>query len=165
MMAQYTTKQVARLTLVTQRQLQWWDEQKIIAPTMQQHKRRYQPHDVFGVLLIRELKERGFSLSKAKAIWRTCEAKGFTLPEPASQRWLLTDGKRVEFVADADVVVGFMTQRRTPPFIAVSLLSLMDRISPVEAAPVQKREVELSPIRKTMGRVSWAETLRKERKA
>lgn len=163
MMAQYTTKQVARLTMATARQLQWWDEKNVIAPQMEKHRRLYQPHEVFGVLLIRELKERGFSLGKCKSIWRICQAKGFTLPDE-SQRWLLTDGRRVEFVADADVAVAFMTQRRTPPFIAVSLLSLMDRISPVEAAPAQKREAE-PPIRKTVGRVSWAETLRKERKA
>ena len=124
----YTAQEVCRLGLVTHRQLQWWDEQGIISPDQSTGKRLYTPHELYGVMLYRELYERGFSLAAFRQVWRAIDRQAVELPDP-SKRWLLTDGERVVFMCHSEVVLAFLEQRRSPAFVLVPLAPLNRKLA------------------------------------
>jgi len=53
---------VARLSGVSLRQLQWWDEKKVVSPRHEGHRRVYSPAEVIEIKVIAELRRKGFSL-------------------------------------------------------------------------------------------------------
>lgn len=136
----YSTAQVARVTGVTLRQLQWWDERKLLKAPQVKHSRQYSEREMFAAALFRDLKERGFSIQVIRRIWKQMERKQFTVPDE-SRRWMLTDGKRVEFVADPDVVLAFLEQRRSPAFVLVPLASIAGRLAEaaLHALPIMRK--------------------------
>ena len=62
----YASSDVARISGVSLRQLQWWDEQKVVSPRQNGHKRVYLPNEVVEVTVIAELRRKGFSLQKIR---------------------------------------------------------------------------------------------------
>lgn len=118
---------VARMALVTARQLQWWDEQGILVPDQSTGKRLYSTHQVCAAMLYRELHERGLKLAAFRAVCCKILEQGVTLPD-TSRRWLLTDGKRVVFLEHPDVVLAFLEQRRKPVFALIPLAPFEMRI-------------------------------------
>ena len=57
----YTSTEVARIAQVSLRQLQWWDERKVVSPRHEGHKRVYVPEEVVEITIIAELRRKGFS--------------------------------------------------------------------------------------------------------
>ena len=57
---QFGSGDVCQLAGVTFRQLQWWDERKIISPGQQGHRRLYAVSDAIGMMVIAELRRKGF---------------------------------------------------------------------------------------------------------
>ncbi len=61
----HSTAEVSKLTGLTLRQLQWWDETKIAKPTgFRGRCRVYSDIDLFRLYVIRELRIKGMSLAK-----------------------------------------------------------------------------------------------------
>lgn len=133
----YTTAQAARIACVTARQLQWWDEQGILSPCQVEHRRVYAPRQVMGAMLFRELQTRGFSLAAIRKVWLSAQRQGFEMPAE-SRRWMLTDGARVVFLAEAATVLAFLEQRRTPAYVLISLGALAERWAAESAVIVQR---------------------------
>ena len=52
----FTTREVVALTGISPRQLQWWDEQGIVVPARDGHKRIYSLDDLAEVAVICELR-------------------------------------------------------------------------------------------------------------
>jgi DNA-binding transcriptional MerR regulator len=52
----YASSDVARISGVSLRQLQWWDEQNVVSPRHDGHKRVYLPQEVIEVAVIAELR-------------------------------------------------------------------------------------------------------------
>jgi DNA-binding transcriptional MerR regulator len=125
MSERYTIGEAKRIACVSERQLRWWD---ISGAGREGRPRVYEPRHVFGALLFRELRERGFRLHQVRTIWRSAQRQGFELPDEA-RRWLLTDGERVVFLGHSDVVIAFLEQRRVPVFVLVSLAALAERMA------------------------------------
>ena len=65
-----TSADVARLASVSLRQLQWWDEQKVVSPRHEGHRRIYSPAEVVEITVIAELRRKGFSLQKIRRVLR-----------------------------------------------------------------------------------------------
>ena len=61
MQGTFTSQDVIRLTGITARQLQWWDERGIVVPARQGHRRIYSFEDLTEVAVICELRSKGFS--------------------------------------------------------------------------------------------------------
>ena len=55
----YTSAEVARIAQVSLRQLQWWDEQKVVSPRHEGHKRIYLAAEVVEITVIAELRRKG----------------------------------------------------------------------------------------------------------
>ena len=64
----YSSNDVASMTGVSLRQLQWWDEQGVVSPVQRGHRRMYQLHEVIEVALITELRSKGISLQKIRKV-------------------------------------------------------------------------------------------------
>ncbi len=60
------TAQVAKAANVSFRQLQWWDERGIVCPSQGGHKRDYSDAEVRSVMILSDLRRRGFPLRMAR---------------------------------------------------------------------------------------------------
>ena len=66
----FTSGEVAEISGVSLRQLQWWDEQNVVSPKQDGHRRVYEPHEVVEVSVIAELRRKGFSLQRIRRVVR-----------------------------------------------------------------------------------------------
>src|ERR1700693_2909744 len=70
MQTRFTSREVVALTGISLRQLQWWDERRIVVPARQGHRRLYSTEDLAEVAVICELRRRGFSLQRVRKVMR-----------------------------------------------------------------------------------------------
>ena len=65
-----TSNEVAALTGISLRQLQWWDERGLVVPAREGHRRLYSLDDLAEVAVISELRKKGFSLQRMRKVVR-----------------------------------------------------------------------------------------------
>lgn len=137
----FTSLEVAGLTGISLRQLQWWDEQGIVTPARDGHKRTYSLDDLAEVAVICELRRRGFSLQKIRRVMSFLQKElGRRLVETvraASEFHLLTDGQRIYLEDSARGVVDLLKNARQP-MLSVCLSDTIERVCG-ELAGVRKR--------------------------
>ena len=56
----FTSSEIATIAGVSLRQLQWWDEQKVVSPNHEGHKRIYLQEEAVEITVIAELRRKGF---------------------------------------------------------------------------------------------------------
>jgi DNA-binding transcriptional MerR regulator len=127
----FTSKEVVALTRISARQLQWWDEQGIVVPAREGHKRTYSIADLAEVVILCELRERGFSLQKIRRVIRFLQKElGKRLVETvtaASEYHLLTDGQHIYLEDSARGVVDLLKNARQP-MLTVCLSDAIHRV-------------------------------------
>jgi DNA-binding transcriptional MerR regulator len=127
----FTSRAVVELTGISLRQLQLWDERGIVVPARKGHNRIYSLDDLAEVAVICELRERGFSLQKIRAILCFLQKElGRRLVETvraASEYHLLTDGKHIFLEDSARGVVDILKNARQP-MLTVCLSDTLQRI-------------------------------------
>ena len=72
----YTSREVAGLTGLTARQLQWWDSRRLFMPAIGPKRtaaggfteRRYTPLDVLELQVLADLRRRGFSIPRLRRL-------------------------------------------------------------------------------------------------
>lgn len=75
----YSSREVAVLTGLTARQLQWWDARRLFTPAMAPRRteaggfteRRYTPLDVLELQVLADLRRRGFSIPRMRHLLDT----------------------------------------------------------------------------------------------
>ena len=75
----YTSREVATLTGLSARQLQWWDERRVFKAAVATHRtaaggfteRRYTPLDVLELQVLADLRLRGFSIPRLRRLLAT----------------------------------------------------------------------------------------------
>jgi len=75
----YTSREVATLTGLSARQLQWWDARRLFKPAVAPHRtaaggfteRRYTPLDVLELQVLADLRRRGFSIPRLRRLLAT----------------------------------------------------------------------------------------------
>ena len=75
----YTSREVAGLTGLTARQLQWWDARRVFKAAVATHRteaggfteRRYTPLDVLELQVLADLRRRGFSIPRLRRLLAT----------------------------------------------------------------------------------------------
>jgi DNA-binding transcriptional MerR regulator len=120
----FTSAEVMARTGITARQLQWWDEQGIVAPSRQGHRRLYSLDDLAEVAVICDLRRRGFSLQRVRQVMRLLQ-KEFKkrlvdTVSAQSELHLLTDGARIYVKNSAEQVIDILENSRQP-MLAVCL--------------------------------------------
>jgi DNA-binding transcriptional MerR regulator len=127
----FTSREVAALTRISLRQLQWWDEKGIVVPAREGHKRIYSLDDVAEVAILCDLRERGFSLQKIRRVVRFLQKElGKRLVETASaasEYHLLTDGRHIYLEDSARGVVDLLKNARQP-MLSVCLSDTIQRV-------------------------------------
>lgn len=145
----YSSADVSRLAGVSLRQLQWWDEQKVVSPRHEGHKRIYQIEEVVEISVIAELRRKGFSLQKIRRTLRFLQREmGKRLADilnTDSEFHLLTDGKSLFLEDDQERIIDILKNARQPMFL-VSVSDQVRRFSVTPRKPV--RSESTSSIRK-----------------
>jgi DNA-binding transcriptional MerR regulator len=75
----YTSREVAVMTGLSARQLQWWDARRLFKPAIAPHRtdaggfteRRYTPLDVLELQVLADLRRRGFSIPRLRRLLAT----------------------------------------------------------------------------------------------
>ena len=117
----YASSEVARITRVSLRQLQWWDEKHVVSPRHLGHRRTYSPAEVLEVTLIAELRRKGFSLQKLRRVLRYLQRDmgrrvSDVLSGDASMH-LLTDGKTIYLEESEERIIDILKNSRQPMFL------------------------------------------------
>ena len=117
----YASSDVARISGVSLRQLQWWDEQNVVSPRHDGHKRVYLPKEVIEVTVIAELRRKGFSLQKIRRVLRYLQREmGKRLSDALSsesEMHLLTDGKSIYLEESQDRIIDLLKNAKQPMFL------------------------------------------------
>jgi len=117
----YASSDVARISGVSLRQLQWWDEQHVVSPRHDGHKRVYLPNEVVEVTVIAELRRKGFSLQKIRRVLRFLQREmGRRLAEVLqnnSDLHLVTDGKSIYLEDHQERIIDILKNARQPMFL------------------------------------------------
>jgi len=128
-----TSNEVVALTGVSLRQLQWWDERRLVVPEREGHRRLYSLDDLAEVAVIAELRRKGFSLQRMRKVVRFLRQElGKRLVETVSggsDYHLLTDGRHIYLENSAQQVIDILKNARQPMF-AVCLSDAVRRVHP-----------------------------------
>jgi DNA-binding transcriptional MerR regulator len=133
MQGSFTTQDVIRLTGITARQLQWWDERGLVVPARDGHRRVYSFEDLTEIAVICELRRKGFSLQRMRKVVRFLQ-KEFSkrLAETVSSSsnyHLLTDGRTLYLETSPQQMVDILKNSRQPMFA----ICLSDMVREVRA--------------------------------
>jgi DNA-binding transcriptional MerR regulator len=117
----FTSSDVSRIAQVSLRQLQWWDERKVVSPQHEGHKRVYQPEEVIEITVIAELRRKGFSLQKIRRVLRFLQREmGKRLADvlqSESDLHLVTDGKSIYLEEQQDRIIDILKNAKQPMFV------------------------------------------------
>jgi len=103
----YSAREVASLTGLTARQLQWWDSRKLLSATVASRRtpaggfteRRYSPLELYELIALADLRRRGFSVQKIRTVLAALEGQfGVRLYDAlgdSGKVTLLTDGRDI----------------------------------------------------------------------
>ncbi len=141
----YTSSDVARISGVSLRQLQWWDERNVVSPRQNGHRRVYLPAEVVEVSVIAALRRKGFSLQKIRRVLRFLQKEmGKRIADAVendSEVHLLTDGKSIYLEESPDRVVDVLKNARQPMF----LVCVTDQLRRFQLATKKPVRSETSP--------------------
>jgi DNA-binding transcriptional MerR regulator len=134
----YTSTDVARISGVSLRQLQWWDERNVVSPRQDGHRRVYLPQEVIEVSVIAELRRKGFSLQKIRRVLRFLQKDmGKRLSDALASEaeiHLLTDGKSIYLEEAPDRIIDLLKNAKQPMF----LVCVTDQVRRLGAAAQRK---------------------------
>ncbi len=117
----YSSSDVSTIAGVSLRQLQWWDERKVVSPRHEGHRRVYFPAEVVEITVIAELRRKGFSLQKIRRVLRFLQKEmGRRLAEVMtadSDLHLVTDGKSIYLEDRQDRIIDILKNARQAMFL------------------------------------------------
>jgi DNA-binding transcriptional MerR regulator len=103
----YSAREVAALTGLSARQLQWWDARRLFAPAVAPKRtaaggfteRRYTPVDLLELMVLADLRRQGLSVGRLRQLLETLRAvfgvRLFDAVGGAGPLTLLTDGREL----------------------------------------------------------------------
>lgn len=147
----YSAREVAALTGLSARQLQWWDARRLFAPAVAPRRtaaggfteRRYTPVDLLELMVLADLRRHGLSVGRIRLLLDTLRAKfGIRLFEAiggAGRITLLTDGREI-YARTADGE--FINLLRAPdqPLLVVGDLPLLKELTAKTRPSKRKKE-------------------------
>ena len=134
----YTSMEVAQIAGVSLRQLQWWDERKVVSPRHEGHRRVYLTEETVEITVIAELRRKGFSLQKIRRVLRFLHKEmGKRLVEVLENRaelHLVTDGKSIYLEDQHSRIIDLMKNASQPMF----LVCVTDQVRRLEEPAARK---------------------------
>ena len=79
----YSSREVAQLTGLTARQLQWWAQRKLFSPTVPSHQteaggfteRRYTPIELLELMVLADLRRKGFTVARIRKLLQVLKTR------------------------------------------------------------------------------------------
>ncbi len=136
----YSSREIASLTGLTARQLQLWDASGLVAAAIPTHKtdaggyteRRYTPIELFELLVLADLRRRGFSVHQLhemlETLRRRFDARLFDATGGGGRVQLLTDGRDIYARTDRGEFFNLLHQP-TQPLLVVGNEGLLKELS------------------------------------
>lgn len=149
----FSSLDVATITGVSLRQLQWWDEQGVVTPVQRGHRRLYQLGEVVEVALITELRRKGVSLQKIRRVLKFLKRElgdGFVdAVHYRGEVHLLTDGQNLYLENDHGNIVDIL-KNASQPMISVCVSDQVERLTAKAALKktVQSERAAAAPARR-----------------
>jgi DNA-binding transcriptional MerR regulator len=128
------TARVAELAGVTLRQLQVWEEQKVVVATRSGRVRRYTTAQALFVMVLAEFRRRGLSFQRARGLTSQLHEliSGSVVGDQLNRHaFILTDGRKVQF-ADSQNKTCELVLNFSRPIVCVNLGHCLDRVNTTE---------------------------------
>ena len=142
----FLSADLVRLAGISLRQLQWWDERKIISPCKDDHRCIYVPEQVLEILVVAALRPKGLSLQKIRRVLRLVRRglghESSNVWSANSKLYLVTDGKSIFIEDKAENALNRLAESNKPMYL-VSLSEQMKRITS-ENAPGRYRSKQFA---------------------
>ena len=113
----YTIPELAKLTGLTRRQLDYWASLKLITPSLRNEGLRggkpasfYSTSEALKILIFSDVKQRGFSLLQIRQLQRNFESNEVRLDEAGT--YLLTDGVTILYAKSDNEVIDILKSNR-----------------------------------------------------
>ena len=149
----YTSSEIAEVAGVSLRQLQWWDEQRVVSPRHEGHKRLYLPEEAVEIAVIAELRRKGFSLQKIRRVLKFLQKEmGRRLTDvfsPTTDLHLVTDGQTIYLEENNSKIIDIFKKAEQPMF----LVCVTDQ--------VKRLDVEVEAMRKPVKTETASPAVRK----
>jgi DNA-binding transcriptional MerR regulator len=117
----YSSSDVSRIAGVSLRQLQWWDERKVVSPRHASHRRIYNSEEVVEITVIAELRRKGFSLQKIRRVLRflqrEMDKRLSDVLDTDSDLHLVTDGRAIYLEDQHQRIIDILKNARQPMFL------------------------------------------------
>ncbi|HVJ07313.1 MAG TPA: MerR family transcriptional regulator [Acidisarcina sp.] len=140
----FSTREVLQLTGTTARQLQWWDEKRIIVPDRDGRRRIYSSEDLVEIHVIEELRRRRISLTTVRRVLkflrRETSMRLSDLASGKSDYHLLLDGKNLYLETDTRQIVNLIRNTIQPVFV----ICLSEAARRVEIAMPEHKELSVT---------------------
>ena len=150
----FSSNEVSDVAGVSLRQLQWWDERKVVSPRHEGHRRVYNPAEVIEITVIAELRRKGFSLQKIRRVLRFLQKEmGKRLAElmaSNSELHLVTDGKSIFLEDSHDRIIDIMKNARQAMFL-VCVSDQARRLTVAERKPARMESASAAGRRVRVG--------------
>ena len=146
----YSSREVAALTGLTARQLQIWDASGLLPPAIPSHRtdaggyteRRYTPIELFELLVLGDLRRRGFTVPQLHAIVRILRQQFhlrlFEATGGGGHVQLLTDGQSI-YARTAGGEFYNLLEAPTQPLLVIGNEGLLKELSGKVRVKKQKR--------------------------
>lgn len=127
--ATYSSREVAALTGLTARQLQLWDAGGLLSPAIPSHKtaaggyteRRYTPVELFELLVLADLKRRGFSIQQLHQVLIVLKdqfgQRLFDATGGGGSVQLLTDGREIYARTESGAFFNLLKEPEQPMLV------------------------------------------------
>jgi DNA-binding transcriptional MerR regulator len=148
----YSSREVAAITGLSARQLQWWDARKLIKPSIAPHRteaggfteRRYSPVDLFELAALADLRRNGLSLAKMRQLIDTLRRRfGIRLFDAiggGGAMTLLTDGSEIYARTDGGQFFNLLRAPTQPLLVVGNEHSLKELKLRMRAKPRRKKK-------------------------
>lgn len=122
----YSSREVAQLTGLTARQLQWWEQRKLFTATVPSHRteaggfteRRYTPIELLELMVLADLRRKGFTVQRIRKLLQVLKSRFKTrlyeAIEGGGPITLLTDGDNVYARNDAGDLFNLLDDAAQP---------------------------------------------------
>jgi DNA-binding transcriptional MerR regulator len=150
----YSSREVAGLTGLSARQLQLWDAGGLLSPTIPSHKteaggyteRRYTPIELFELLVLADLRRRGFTIHQLHKIQEILRDRFgerlFDATGGGGHVQLLTDGRDI-YARSASGAFFNLLKNPSQPMLVIGNEGLLRTLSS-SMRPKRKRKRKLS---------------------
>src|SRR5262245_31169265 len=150
----YSSREVAAITGLSARQLQWWDERRLIKPSVAPHRteaggyteRRYSPVDLFEIAVLADLRRNGLSVEKMRQLLETLRRRfGIRLFDAiggGGPITLLTDGKEIYARSDKGEFFNLLRAPSQPLLVVGNEQTLRELKLRMRSKPRRKRKAQ-----------------------